>query len=125
TNAGMTSENQSMRIARRPKCPISAYNASPPVSAKNTEPSTVNGSRIEDFFLDHCMRAELGADLLNQRLLFGCTRGGFELGKQFLHLAMVGLQQGNGVQMVFAWHIGPLSRSGSIIAPSKVARPAT
>src|SRR5690348_1778213 len=27
-----------MRIARRPKCPISAYNASPPVRAKNTEP---------------------------------------------------------------------------------------
>jgi hypothetical protein len=33
-------------------------------------------------------------------LLFGCTRGGFELGKQFFYLAMVGLQQGNGTQMV-------------------------
>ena len=66
--------------------------------------------RIEDFFLDHGMGAELAADLLNQRLLFASARGVFELGKQLLHLAMIGLQQGNGVQMVLALHDGSLEQ---------------
>ena len=43
------------------------------------------------------MPAELGANLLDQRLLFGCAFGGFELGEQVLDLAVVSLQQGDGV----------------------------
>ncbi len=35
-------KNQPQRIGRAPKCPISAYSASAPVSTRNTEPSTTN-----------------------------------------------------------------------------------
>jgi hypothetical protein len=43
------------------------------------------------------MSAELGADLLDQLLLFGCAPGGFELAKQILDLAVVCLQKGDRV----------------------------
>src|SRR2546429_127933 len=76
--------------------------------------------RIEKFLLNHCMPAELGTDLLNQCLLFGGAFGGCELGKQIFHLTVVGLQQGDGVEMGLTRHDYPLSRGGSIIAPSKV-----
>jgi hypothetical protein len=36
------------------------------------------------------MPAEFSADLLNQRLLFGGTLGGFELGEQILDPAVIG-----------------------------------
>ena len=33
-------KSQASRIGRAPKCPMSAYSASPPVKARNTAPST-------------------------------------------------------------------------------------
>ena len=52
---------------------------------------------IKDLLFDHRMSAELGADPLDQRLLFGCALGGFEFGEQVFDLAMVGLQKCNRV----------------------------
>ena len=40
-NRGSATENHMMRIGRRPKWPMSAYSASPPVTARKTPPSTM------------------------------------------------------------------------------------
>ena len=41
-SAGNTNRNQARRIGERPKCPMSAYSASAPVTASTTEPSAMN-----------------------------------------------------------------------------------
>ncbi|EKD97050.1 MAG: hypothetical protein ACD_23C01099G0005 [uncultured bacterium] len=38
----MTTENQARRIGFLPKCPISAYSASPPVTHSTTAPRMMN-----------------------------------------------------------------------------------
>ena len=43
-SAGKTSQNQASAIGRRPKCPISAYSASAPVTHSTTDPSARNAS---------------------------------------------------------------------------------
>src|SRR6516165_9183193 len=60
--------------------------------------------RIENLFFDNSMSTELRANPLDQRLLFGRAFGGLELGKQVLDITMVGLQQGDGVLLVFIRH---------------------
>ena len=42
TSAGITSPNQAKRMGRLPKCPMSAYSASAPVTQSTTEPSAMN-----------------------------------------------------------------------------------
>ncbi len=56
--------------------------------------------RVEDLFLDDRVHGQLGADLLGELLLLGLALGGFELGEQILDLAVVGLQQGDGVGLI-------------------------
>src|SRR6516164_6979872 len=74
-------------------------------------------SRIENLFFDNSMSTELRANPLDQRLLFGCAFGGLELGKQVLHIAVVSLQQGNGVLSVFIRHNKtPLKRSSDAMS---------
>ncbi len=53
--------------------------------------------RVEDFLFNRGMHHQLGADLFGQGLLHRVALGLFELLEQVLDLAMVGLEQGDGV----------------------------
>ena len=66
----------------------------------------VLAGRVEDLLLDHGVDRQLGADLLDQRLLALFVARLLELLEQVLDLAMVFLEQGDGVGLFAAGHWG-------------------
>ena len=63
--------------------------------------------RVEDFLLDHGVDLELGADLSRQRLLAILIAGLLETVEQRLDVAMVLLDQSDGVGLRAAGHAIP------------------
>src|SRR5437016_5483974 len=77
---------------------------------------------IEDLLLDQGVDAELGADFLDQRLLALLVARFLEFLEQLLDLAVVGLEQGDGIHFLLARHV-PLLWVGSALLTPRRGRP--
>ncbi len=60
--------------------------------------------RVEDLLLDDGVDRQLGADLPGELLLLRLALGGLELLEKLLDLAVVGLEQGDGVGLIGSGH---------------------